>query len=98
METKQSAAIVIKEKDNVATAIRDIRAGDVVGIRVGGEEREVTVKSDISFLHKFALEDIAKGQHVIKYGQVIGEATKDIQKGEHVHVHNLRSLRGRASA
>jgi len=97
MKTKQSAAIVIKEKDNVATAIRELKAGDRVVVRVGGEAREVAVRSDIRFLHKFALEDIEKGQHIIKYGQVIGEATTDIQKGEHVHIHNLRSLRGRAS-
>ena len=97
MNNRQSAAIVIKEKDNVATAIRELTAGDGVMVRVGGEKKQVAVKSNIRFLHKFALEDIFKGQHIIKYGQVIGEATKDIQKGEHVHTHNLRSLRGQAS-
>jgi len=97
MNIKQSAAIVIKEKDNVATAIRELASGDRVLVRVGGENRQVMVKSDIRFLHKFALENIKKGQHVIKYGQSIGEATRDIEKGEHVHTHNLRSLRGRAS-
>ncbi|HEX77022.1 MAG TPA: UxaA family hydrolase [Dehalococcoidia bacterium] len=97
MKTKPSAAIVIKDRDNVATAIRELRAGERVMVRVGGEEREVAVQSDIRFLHKFALEDIKRGQNIIKYGQVIGEATRDIQKGEHVHIHNLRSLRGRAS-
>lgn len=93
---KQSAAIVIKETDNVATALRELKMGDVVTVRIGVEEREVAVKSDIRFLHKLALEDIKKGQRIIKYGQAIGEATRDIQKGEHVHLHNLRSLRGRA--
>lgn len=41
--------------------------------------------------HKFALCDIAKGDFVIKYGQVIGRATEDIAKGQWVHSHNLRS-------
>lgn len=41
--------------------------------------------------HKFALCDIKKGEFVIKYGQVIGRATKDIKKNEWVHSHNLRS-------
>ena len=97
MNIRQSAAIVIKEKDNVATAIRELASGDRALIRSGGEDRQVIVKSDIRFLHKFALENIKTGQHVIKYGQSIGEATRDIKKGEHVHTHNLRSLRGRAS-
>ena len=97
MKTKPSAAIVIRETDNVATAIRELKAGERVTVRVGEEEREAVVKSDISFLHKFALKDIKKGQNIIKYGQVIGEATRDIQIGEHVHTHNVRSLRGRAS-
>ena len=96
MKTRQSAAMVIKEKDNVATAIKELASGNRVLVRVGREDRQVKVKSDIRFLHKFALEDIKKGQHAIKYGQPIGEATRDIQKGEHVHTHNLRSLRGRA--
>lgn len=96
MKSKQSAAIVIKETDNVATALGEFKTGELVTVRIGGEEREVSVKSDIRFLHKFALEDIKKGQKIIKYGQVIGEATMDIWKGEHVHIHNLRSLRGRA--
>ena len=41
--------------------------------------------------HKVALRDIPKGRHVIKYGQVIGRATADIQKGDWVHSHNLRT-------
>ena len=93
MNNKQKAAIVISEKDNVATAISELKAGDSVVVRVGEEERQIVVKSDIKFLHKFALGDIEKGRHVIKYGQIIGEATADIKQGEHVHVHNLRGLR-----
>lgn len=41
--------------------------------------------------HKIAAEDIKAGAPVIKYGEVIGRATKDIQKGEWVHSHNLKS-------
>jgi len=35
------------------------------------------------------------GEPVIKYGEVIGRATKDIGEGTHAHVHNIESLRGR---
>lgn len=46
---------------------------------------------DIARGHKFALEDIQKGEPVIKYGEIIGRATTDISKGEWVHTHNVRS-------
>jgi altronate dehydratase len=39
--------------------------------------------------HKVAVHAIAAGAHVRKYGQVIGAATRPIEAGEHVHVHNL---------
>ena len=39
--------------------------------------------------HKFALRDIAAGEDVIKYGNPIGHATRDIRKGELVDHHNI---------
>ena len=41
--------------------------------------------------HKYALKDIKKGENVIKYGSAIGHATVDINIGEHVHTHNLKT-------
>ena len=41
--------------------------------------------------HKYALCDIKKGEDIIKYGNPIGHATEDIKKGEHVHVHNVKT-------
>ena len=43
--------------------------------------------------HKIALRDIGSGEKVIEYGTVIGAATKKIRAGEHVHTHNLKTLR-----
>jgi altronate dehydratase small subunit len=97
MKADHLTAIVVKEMDNVATTTRELKAGDKLNIKSGSSEQKVVIKSDIRFLHKFALRNIKKGQPVIKYGQVIGEVTRDIQSGEHVHIHNLRSLRGRTS-
>lgn len=42
--------------------------------------------------HKIARSDIAKGDKIVKYGFPIGEATRDIAKGEWVHVHNVKTL------
>ncbi len=41
--------------------------------------------------HKYACRDIAQGEDIIKYGQPIGHATRDIAAGEHVHTHNLKT-------
>ncbi|MBQ6137799.1 MAG: altronate dehydratase [Kiritimatiellae bacterium] len=44
--------------------------------------------------HKYALRDIAEGENVVKYGMPIGHATCAIRKGEHVHVHNVKTNLG----
>ena len=41
--------------------------------------------------HKIALNDIKKGENIIKYGYPIGHATEDIKKGDHVHTHNIKT-------
>jgi altronate dehydratase small subunit len=91
-------AIVVDERDSVATALADLTAGEVVVLRVAGMEREVALRAPIAFGHKVALVTIPAGGSVVKYGEVIGRATRAIAPGEHVHVHNLESMRGRGDA
>ena len=50
-------------------------------------------KMDVPIGHKVALVDIQAGDTVWKYGQDIGKAVADIARGEHVHVHNLKTKR-----
>ncbi|HBW38936.1 UxaA family hydrolase [Desulfosporosinus sp. BICA1-9] len=88
-------AIVMSREDNVATALEDLVANCAVGVRDGAELKATILKEEIPFGHKFATETILRGTSVIKYGQVIGAATQDIQAGAHAHVHNVESLRGR---
>jgi len=87
-------AIVINKMDSVATSITDIEAGSTVHVK-SGSEITVKVRQSIPFGHKFALGKIEEGDSVIKYGEVIGRATQTIEKGDHVHVHNVESMRGR---
>ena len=91
----QPSAILIDRKDNVATALRQLQQDD--SVQVGIEDYSVTTPllQDIPFGHKYALKDIRKGEGVIKYGETIGLATEDIQQGQHVHVHNIESQKGR---
>ena len=88
-------AIVIKRQDNVATAIQDIPAGEDAAVGVENASVSIKVVQEILLGHKLALRHIGNGEEIIKYGTVIGRATQDIQPGEHVHVHNVESTRGR---
>ena len=51
------------------------------------------VKKGETVYHKLAACDIAKGQPIVKYGEHIGLAARDIKAGEHVHCHNLEEHR-----
>lgn len=84
--------IVLNEKDNIAVALEPVTAGSDTELSTG---KTLRARSDIPFGHKAALRGIAKGEHVVKYGFSVGAATMDIAEGEHVHIHNMESLRHR---
>jgi len=65
------------------------------GDSLENEGIKVTALSDVPVYHKIAKVFVKAGNEVFKYGEPIGIASKDIQPGEHVHVHNLESARGR---
>lgn len=88
-------AIVIDPTDNVAVAVVDLAAGDACSVRVGDDRVTVRIQEPIPFGHKFALRRIVKGENVLKYGEVIGEAIADVEPGSWVHVHNLVSRRAK---
>lgn len=83
--------IVIAARDNVATALEPLAAGQTID----ANGRQITVREPIASGHKIALTAIGSGENVVKYGNPIGTATVDIALGTHVHVHNLASTRGR---
>ena len=87
--------VMMKPNDHVATALTMIPAD--VAVRVVCQEQIITLKliDSIEFGHKFAVKSIKQGDEILKYGEVIGVATRDISLGEHVHVHNLEGQRGR---
>lgn len=87
---------VIDANDNVGTAVVEpIQKGDEVGTNGRITDVVVTARADIAYGHKIALGDIAKGDTIMKYGLSIGSATEDIKAGDHVHIHNVESNRGR---
>ena len=88
-------AIVMKSVDNVCTVVETVEASTDVSTEIDGKTVTLLVSERIPLGHKFAIKPIKTGDPVIKYGETIGLATKEIQSGQHVHVHNLESCRGR---
>jgi altronate hydrolase len=82
--------IVISERDNVATALEALDAGQAIAGAVS-----FLVSEPIPRGHKVAMRAIPAGASVIKYGNPIGIATREIPPGAHVHTHNVASARGR---
>ena len=96
MEEKK-LALQCDELDNVATIFAN---GVVTGMEVDvrdkkGNTQVIKVLDNVPYGHKIAVRDITCGEHIMKYGESIGAANKDIKKGEYVHVHNMDALRGR---
>jgi altronate dehydratase len=79
-------AIIIGDHDNVAIVLTDMKKGNTVCIEGG---MVVEALEDIPFSHKVALVDLCRGMDIIKYGEIIGQAKKDIKAGDWVHIHNL---------
>ena len=75
--------ILINENDNVVVALHPLKKG----MEVNG----IVLLEDIEQGHKLAIRDIKENEDIIKYGSPIGHATRDIKKGEHVHIHNLKT-------
>lgn len=94
-KSRWRTVVVINPKDNVATTLKDLKKGQSITIEVGGKKSDLVSLNTIPFGHKIALRKIAKGKDVLKYGEAIGRATRDIKSGEHVHIHNVESKRGR---
>lgn len=82
--------VKINQNDNVAVALRPLNKGEVLQ----AAETAVTLTEDIPQGHKFALREIKSGEEVVKYGFRIGFAKEDIQPGQWVHVHNVKTALG----
>lgn len=82
--------IKINQEDNVAVALRPIEKGETLAIG----DMKVTTLEEIPQGHKVALKPVKAGEEVIKYGFRIGFAKEDIDKGQWVHVHNLKTALG----
>lgn len=87
--------VVHDQRDNVGVAVVDIRSGQVArGAALDGAAvAEITASDDIPLGHKIALQEFKAGDTVVKYGEDIGKVVAPIRRGQHVHVHNLKTKR-----
>lgn len=90
-------ALQCHEKDNVAVVFaEELENGMEILVKdKKGEKKNLTVLAKVPYGHKVAIKPIAVGEEIIKYGEAIGVATKDIVEGDYVHIHNMDSQRGR---
>ena len=81
--------------DDVGVAVADLRPGQEIGVVTleGKGAGKVTAIEDIPLGHKVALRDLPAGHKLLKYGRPIGETTRPITRGSHVHSHNLKTQR-----
>jgi (2R)-sulfolactate sulfo-lyase subunit alpha len=82
--------------DSVAVVVVEgVKAGMALTALVLDEDRTISLEcmQDIPIGHKVALADLAVGDTVVKYGVDIGKVVQPIRKGQHAHVHNIKTKR-----
>jgi hypothetical protein len=84
---------VLHDDDDVAVLLEALGQDAVVTVVRRGETISLRIREALPLGHKIALRDLPAGHHVRKYGEVIGALRHPVAAGEHVHVHNLKSLR-----
>ncbi len=91
--------LVHENNDDVGVAVMDLKRGEEINVVTleGQDVKKVVMITDVPLGHKVAMNDLKPDQHVIEYGRAIGYAVATIQLGEHVHIHNIKSLRWAAS-
>lgn len=79
--------IKINEKDNVVVALKDLSKSEIIEIN----NTRIEIKEDVKRGHKIAISNFSVDEDVIKYGYPIGHAIKNIEIGEWVHTHNIKT-------
>jgi (2R)-sulfolactate sulfo-lyase subunit alpha len=88
--------VVHEEADSVGVVVVEgVQAGDTLTGWIMDQDKIVTMKAlgDIPIGHKLAIQPLADGATVIKYGVDIGRAIMPIPAGAHLHVHNVKTKR-----
>ena len=79
--------VLVNRADNVLICCQEVKLGELITIN----EHNYKMTAHIGVGHKIAKECIKQGQKIIRYGVSIGSATTNIETGEHIHLHNMKS-------
>lgn len=82
-----SPVILLHPHDNILVCVKHIYAGDEILI----DDEKIRAVNDIAVGHKIARNCLAADAKVYRYGAPIGSMTAAAAKGEHVHMHNMKS-------
>ena len=85
-------AIMLRPMDTVVTIVGDVVKGDTVNYTKDGEACTVIATEDIPAFHKIAVKSLKSGDHIIKYGQIIGGLVEDAPAGCWISHKNIISL------
>ncbi len=81
-----SRVLQLDSRDNVLIALSDLKQGD--DIHFAG--KTYPLLSNVAAKHKFAMNDLAPGDHIIMYGVLVGKAVKPIAAGELLTTGNVQ--------
>jgi altronate dehydratase len=84
----QKSWIRLSPSDHCIVALRRIAKDETIDLQDGTPPW--IVRQEIPAGHKLAIANLDPGDEVFKYGWPIGVASHPIQRGEHIHDHNLR--------
>ncbi|MEL6361476.1 MAG: UxaA family hydrolase [Pseudomonadota bacterium] len=88
--------LVHHKEDNVGVVVvEDLKAGTemLCVVTEDNSDFHMTVAEDVPIGHKVALKGLSTDDAIIKYGCDIGRVVQPVEKGGHVHVHNLKTKR-----
>ena len=86
--------IINDQKDNVGVVVIEKitpKQECTCWIMENDSSTSIQSKDEIPLGHKIAMNDLNEGDTILKYGHDIGKVVKPIKKGEHVHVHNVKT-------
>ena len=86
--------IIHDEKDNVGVVVIDSTTKDQeysCWLMENNKTIKIQSTNNIPLGHKIALKDFKQGDTILKYGHDIGKVVASIKKGDHVHVHNVKT-------
>ncbi len=82
----QNKIIKVNSSDNVAVALINLKAGEVVAF----EGENITILSDTKSKHKIALKKFEPGDRIIMYSVLVGTANETIEKGDVLTINNVK--------